>query len=330
MKKLVIVAAVLSVAVALLYVFGPREPVDLAVDVDTEAIVADPVAYLEKTESTVDGIREGMAKEIVYAFPNSRAKTPFALVYLHGFSASKNEIRPVPDEIASRLGANLFLTRLAGHGQDGAAMGRATVNDWMNDVAEALAIAETLGERTIVIGTSTGATLATLAATEPGLRDKIDAIIQVSPNYALKNKTARVLDFPFAERIVNLVEGKERSFEPVNELHATNWTPTYPTRSLMPMAAVMREVRGRTVENIDVPTLFIFDEEDTVVDHDRTRAVAARWGKARGVPVHIELLHGTDDPYRHVIAGDSLSPSTTDEAIELMIAWIDTLDPASP
>ena len=320
-----IVVAVLIVALAVLFVAGPREPVDLTVRADRDAVGADPVAYLAAREAEVRALRPELAKEIVYAFPRTRAKTPLAIVYVHGFSASKGELRPVPDEVARELGANLFLTRLTGHGADGAAMAEATVNDWINDLAEALDVAEALGERTVVIGVSTGATLAALAAAEPGLAGRIDALVQVSPNYRVRNRLAFVLDLPFAEWIAPTLGGAERSFEPVNERHAANWTSRYPTVATLPMAALVREVRGRTFENIDVPTLFVFDEGDTVVDHEATRAVAARWGRATGATVHIELIEGTGDPYRHVLAGDALSPGTNERAIAIITGWIETL-----
>ena len=67
-------------------------------------------------------IRPGLQKEIVWANPATKTKTPLAIVYIHGFSASKGEVRPLPDKVASALGANLFFTRLTGHGEDGAAM----------------------------------------------------------------------------------------------------------------------------------------------------------------------------------------------------------------
>ena len=329
-----IVVTVLLVALAVLFVAGPREPVDLTVATgrDREAILADPVAYLAQREAGVPNLRPGMEKEIVWAFPRTRAKTPLAIVYLHGFSASKEEIRPVADEVARELGANLYYTRLTGHGADGAAMAEAAVNDWVNDLAEALDVADALGERTVVIGTSTGATLAALGASEPGLAERIDALVQISPNYRVRNRLAFVLDLPFAEWIAPTLGGAERSFETVNERHAANWTSRYPTVATLPMAALVREVRGRTVENVEVPTLFVFDEGDEVVDHAATRAVAARWGSATGARVNIELIDGVEDPSRHVIAGDSLSPGTTERAIAVIADWIASLDlaPVSP
>ena len=322
--------AILIVALAVLFVIGPREPVDLTVASHRAAIMADPVGFLAKREADAPSLRPSLAKEIVYAFPRTRAKTPIALVYLHGFSASKEELRPVADEVARELGANLFYTRLTGHGADGAAMGAATVNDWFNDLVEALDVADALGEHTVLIGTSTGATLAALAATEPSLAGRIDAVVQISPNYKVRNRLAFVLDLPFAEWIAPTLGGSERSFEPVNERHAASWTSRYPTVATLPMAALVRETRGRTFENISVPTLFVFDEGDTVVDHDVTREVAARWGAATGARVNIELIETTEDPYRHVIAGDALAPATTERAIAIIAAWIASLELDSP
>ena len=92
-------------------------------------------------------IRPGLQKEIVWADPATKAKTPLAIVYIHGFSASKGEVRPLPDKVAAALGANLFYTRLTGHGQDGAAMANGSVNAWINDYAEAIAIGRAIGDR---------------------------------------------------------------------------------------------------------------------------------------------------------------------------------------
>ena len=152
-------------ALGLGFLLGPREPVDTRVTFDPAKVGSDPDAYLAKSESEVAGIRDGLQKEIIWAFPNSKAKTKLAIVYIHGFSASKGEIRPVPDKVAAALGANLFYTRLTGHAQNGPAMAVATVNHWVNDYAEALAVGRSIGERVIIIAPSTGAGLATWAAT---------------------------------------------------------------------------------------------------------------------------------------------------------------------
>ena len=152
------------------FLLGPRVKVDTTVRFDPAAIGADPEAYLAG-RGRGEEHPAGQQKEIVWANPATKAKTPMAIVYVHGFSASKWEVRPLPDKVAAALGANLFYTRLTGHGQDGAAMAEGSVNAWINDYAEAIAIGRAIGDKVVVIGTSTGASLATWAASQPGLRE---------------------------------------------------------------------------------------------------------------------------------------------------------------
>src|SRR5258706_14686411 len=49
---------------------------------------------------------------------SSKTKTEYSIVYLHGFSASQEEGRPIHTNIAKEFGCNLYLSRLAGHGID--------------------------------------------------------------------------------------------------------------------------------------------------------------------------------------------------------------------
>ena len=60
-----------------------------------------------------------------------RRQTELALVYLHGFSASRQETAPLSEDLARQLGANLFVTRLSGHGRSPQAMGEPSVRDWL-------------------------------------------------------------------------------------------------------------------------------------------------------------------------------------------------------
>ena len=96
------------------------------------------------TEQQFPDIRPGAAKRILWAGEKG-ARTPLAIVYIHGFSGSAEEIRPVPDEVARTLGANLYFSRLAGHGRRPAAMAEPDAGDWIEDMAEAMAIGRRLG-----------------------------------------------------------------------------------------------------------------------------------------------------------------------------------------
>ena len=84
------------------------------------------------------------------------AKTKTSIVVMHGFSATSEEIRPLPDLVAKELGANIYFMRFKGHGRDGNALASATAGDWLEDTAEAMEIGRRIGEKVIIIGTSMG------------------------------------------------------------------------------------------------------------------------------------------------------------------------------
>lgn len=191
-RRIVLAVLGLVAFLSLAFVLGPRVPVDTTIRFDPSVFGDDPQAYVAKAEAAIPGIRDGLEKEIVWANPIVHARTPLSIVYIHGFSASKGEVRPLSNEVADQLDANLFYTRLTGHGQDGAAMTQGSVNAWINDCEEALAIGRAIGDKVIVISTSTGSSLATWAATQPGASDGVAAIAFISPNFGVQASGAEV------------------------------------------------------------------------------------------------------------------------------------------
>ena len=320
-KRVIYGFLLVVMALGLGFLLGPRETVNTRVSFDPARIGSDPDAYLAAGEAQVAGIRDGLQKEIIWAYPNSKAKTKLAIVYIHGFSASKGEIRPVPDKLAAALGANLYYTRLTGHGQNGPAMAVATVNDWVNDFAEAMAIGRMIGEKVIIIATSTGAGLATWAAAQPELSNDVAAMVFVSPNYGVQASGSFLLTMPWGRQLANLLIGPEREFTPANELHGKFWTPKYPTNAVLPMAALTKLARDVMVENIKVPALFVFTETDKVVRPDLTKARIVRWG----AKTETLVVENPDDPYQHVVAGDALSPNKTEEVSAKALEFIQSL-----
>ena len=184
-------------------------------------------------------------------------------------------------------------------------MASASVNDWLNDTAEAIEIGSRIGEKVMLVTTSTGGTLATLAATRPELRDRIAGIVFVSPNFGIRSRLAGLLTIPFARAILPRIAGSERSFDPANEGHAQNWTTRYPTVAVLPMAALVRHVRTLPLGDVEIPALFVFHPDDQVVNPAVTETVIERWGG----PVTVMRVDSSGDDYNHVIAGDILSPA---------------------
>ena len=318
MRKIRYGLVALAAAIAAAWGFGPRVETNAVTSCDPASIGTDPDAYLAASEAKVSDVHDNLQKEIIWAYPASKAKTPLAIIYIHGFSASKNETRPVPDMAAKALGANLYFTRLTGHGIDGNALANATVNDWAHDMAEALAVGKMIGEKVIVIGVSTGAGLATWAASDAALTNQIDGMVFISPNYGVQAGGAWLLTMPFGEQLANVIVGKERTFETHNDQHKRYWTWSYPTKALLPMAALTELAAETVVENIRQPVLMIYSETDTVIRPDLVKSVAGRWGGN----AELYALPKNDDPSSHVIAGDALSPSTNKEVADKIVEWV--------
>ena len=214
MSKSRIISIIIFVLIAI-FLVGPRVPIDKTVH--AVELPADLDAYLAESEAQFTDIKPNTEKTIIWADP-AKAKTDVAVVYVHGFSSSRQETAPVSDLVAAELGANLFYTRLVGHGRSDDAMAEASVNDWLNDTAEAIAIGEALGEQLVIISASTGATVVThLAATGQIAEDAI--LVFSSPNYGPTDYASELLLWPWAENIARMVTGPYRSFEPYNEEH---------------------------------------------------------------------------------------------------------------
>lgn len=300
------------------WVTAPEEPVDRRVDFDPAVIGPDIPAYLAASEARFGDIRPGVEKRVSWAGAPG-VKTPIAVVYVHGFSATSEEIRPVPDRVAAALGANLYFTRLTGHGRAGDAMAEATAGGWIEDMAEAMAIGRRIGERVLVISTSTGATLAAIAATDPVLSEGMAGVILVSPNFGIANPAAKILDLPWARVWGPLLAGERRSFPPSNPAHGQFWTTDYPTLALFPMAALIREAKAQDYARATLPVLLIYSPNDSVIDVAAIPAIRDAWGG----PVQEEqrIMGPGDDPNSHVIAGDILSPGQTGPTVDLILAW---------
>ena len=322
LKWLMRVLLVLIMAGLGLWLFGPYEPVNMQVGFDETVIGSDVDAYYAAREARFNDIRPGNHKRMVW-FGERGVKTPQVLVYVHGFSASAQELRPVPDMMADALGANLVYMRLTGHGRSGAAMATATGQAWMTDLAEALAVARQVGDEVILLSTSTGGTIVALAALQPELMRQVKGAIFVSPNFAIGDPLAPLLNVPAARYWLPLVAGRTWSFEPRNDLQKQFWTTSYPSIAILPVAALVKEVWQQDWTQVGLPALFWYSDADTVVRPAATDTMAARWGGDVSV-VKVVLGEG-DDPNSHVVAGAILSPSQTDKTVSNMVRWIDTL-----
>lgn len=325
LKWLLGIGLVLAIVGVAVWFTAPRDNWPNAAQIESPEPGDDLDAWLATREGAFDDLTPGTEKRIVWAGePGERRGV--ALVYLHGYSATRQEIAPVAETLAQRMGANLFETRLAGHGRDGQALAGAGLTDWATDIAEAMAIARRLGDRIVLIGTSTGASLAVLAAADPAYADEIDALVMLSPNFEINNDQAWLLDLPYARHYLPAVMGETREWEPQNEAHGRFWTTRYPTEALFAMRAVQTAARDADHGAIHTPALIFYAAGDQVVLAAATAHVIQNWGGR----VDAHLIEQAEDPSQHVIAGDILSPGMTGFTVETALAWLRDLGLAQP
>ncbi len=301
------------------WLVGPYEDADLTASFDDSQLDEGVDTYFATSEARYDDITPGVQKQAIWAGA-PEVETAWSVLYVHGFSATAQEIRPVPDDVANALGANLILTRLAGHGRSSDAMAEGSVPAWMGDVAEGLAVARKTGDRVLVISTSTGGTLMAAAAMDEKLMQDVAGIVMISPNFGVNNPLASLLTWPAARYWLPKLAGERRSFEPANEGQATYWTTEYPSFAAMPMGALIKAVNTLDLRQTKVPALFWFSPDDQVVRPDVTVKVAQKWGGP--VTVVNPVLGAQDDAFAHVIAGDILSPSQTGVTVRGILEWV--------
>lgn len=314
---------VVLLAGGVIYWFGPREEVNLHPDFDARKFGEGVQVYFESTESAFDDIVPGVEKRVIWQDGYKEQRTPVSVLYVHGFSASSEEIRPVPDMVADALGANLVYTRLQGHGRSGDAMAEGTASGWMQDYAEGLAAARAVGDRVVVISTSTGGTLAAAAALDEDLSRDVVGLVFVSPNFGVNTTAAWLPGLPWARHWLPLIMGQDRDVSgPIPEKNKY-WSTVYPWEAVVPLTVLVEAVNELDFAEAKTPALFWFSDDDKVVRPDRTHRVAEAWGAP--ATVHLVTMGPGDDPSSHVIAGRLMSPGQTDVTVAGILGWLKEL-----
>ncbi|MBN8719214.1 MAG: alpha/beta fold hydrolase [Sediminibacterium magnilacihabitans] len=200
-SRILLIIAILSI----IFLLGPR-PSKPVYNKDLPAVPA-IAAGLEQYVTHIEAahkVKPDNEARIVWANDSLKQKTPYAIVYLHGFSASQAEGNPLHRDIAREFGCNLYLSRLADHGIDTSdALVHMTADDLWETAKQAYSIGKQLGDKVILMGTSTGGTLALqLAAAYPD----IAGLILLSPNIAINDPNAWMLNDHWGLQIARLVK----------------------------------------------------------------------------------------------------------------------------
>jgi len=206
---------------------------------------------------------------IVWFNDSTQAPTEYVVVYLHGFSASQEEGDPVHIDFAKKIGANLYLSRLDAHGIDTThPLGSFTAEGLWNSAKQAYAIGKKLGKKVILMSTSTGGTVALkLCAEYPD----IFASILLSPNIAINDSKAWMLNNPWGKQIAEAIVGKFRVIPDTTAAFKQYWNQRYVTASAVQLEELLETtMKASLFERIKTPTLLLYfykseEEQDPVV-----------------------------------------------------------------
>lgn len=318
MKKRI--ALLIFAALSLTVLLGPKVKVDR--NINPVELPPDLDRYLAESESRFKDIVPGTEKKIIWNNPAKKDKTKISIIYLHGFSATRPEVSPLCENIAKSLSANLYFTRLRGHGRGTEAMKGITVNDWLTDTVEAVEIGRRIGEKVIIISTSTGGTLTAWYGLEKDTKD-ILGVVMISPNFYPARSSSRILTWPWGKQLGRLILGEYREWKPQNEMHAKYWTYRQPSEIAVTMMGLVDMLMKMDFSKFNLPMLMIVSPKDKVVNVPLAKK---RFEEASSRVKEIYEVTDSVDGSSHVVAGDILSPNTTGKLSSEITRFIRALD----
>ena len=306
MRKLKIGFFILINLVAI-YLLGPHPEKPYFDDVLT--VISAQIAldeYVSKNESVYKTKPNNEAR-IVWA-DSTHQTTDYAIVYLHGFSASQMEGDPVHVNIAKQFHCNLYLSRLAEHGLRGSdALQNLTAENLWESAKDAYAIGKKLGKKVILMSTSTGGTLALqLAASFP----EIAGLILYSPNIEIYNPSAPMLNDPWGLQIARLVQGgKYNNIKYQHKDYPKYWNTHYRLEATVALENLIEAtMTEKLFKKINQPclTLYYYKDEahqDKVVKVTATQKMFAQIS----TPEHLKVIKAMPNTGNHVIASPLVS-----------------------
>lgn len=312
MKKILIGLLVLVAVLAGGYLLGPR-PAPPKKEFPAPALPAsltDLERDLATQERATPGLKPGCEARIVWASDSLKQKTPYTLLYLHGFSASPGgEGDPVAFNVANTFGCNLYLARMAGHGVDrgDSTMATLTTDEYLASAERALAVAKKLGDTVVVVGTSAGGALTLwLASRHPEIR----AAVTYSPCIEIFDPNAKLIDDHWGLQLARFITGKQHNdIQNPNEGQRRFWTTHYRLEGVQMLQNFLtHEMTPETFKKVTCPVLLCYyykneDEQDKVV----SVPAMLRMFDALSTPAALKRKENLPSTARHEMASKYLS-----------------------
>lgn len=304
MKRFLKIIAAVVALLAIVYFLGPKPAAPLynnnLIQVPSEPAALE--SYIRNKEAT-HKVKPDNEARIVWANDSTKAKTPYVIVYLHGFSASQEEGNPVHRNIAKQFGCNMYLARLSEHGIDTTnALVNMTATSLWESAKEAYAIGKQLGDKVILMGTSTGGTVALELASN---FDDVAGLVLYSPNIAINNPSAFLTNNPWGLQIARMVMGgKENILKNRTDTYKKYWNHQYRLEAVVELQELLETTMIPSHFNkIKCPllTLYYFKDEKNQDPVVKVSAMKEMF-EAVGTPANLKRMIPIPEAGNHVLA----------------------------
>jgi pimeloyl-ACP methyl ester carboxylesterase len=228
---------------------------------DSPSVVEQYVLY----DESLHHLKPDNEARIIWANDSTKEITEYCIVYLHGFSASQKEGDPVHRNIAAEFGCNLYLSRLADHGIDTSEqLVNLTADKYWESAKKALAIGKKLGRKVILMGTSTGASLALQLAGD--FPNDVASLILLSPNIAINDPFAWILNDPWGLQIARLVKhGKYMVSDDDRPQYRRYWNKPYRLEAAVALEEYLATAMTReNFKKVIQPVLLLYYYRDEI------------------------------------------------------------------
>lgn len=233
---------------------------------------------------------------IIWQNDSLKQKTKYAIVYLHGFTASQEEGNPTHLDFAKYIGANMYLSRLSEHGlQSPEPLLNMTATSLWESAKEAYAIGKKLGDSVILMGTSTGGTLALMLAAEQ--YPEIAGMVLLSPNIRINDNAAFILNNHWGVQLARLIKsGNTIQAKDTTSIYRKYWYTPYRIEGAAQLQQMLEDKMNKeTFKEVKQPALLMYYYKDDV-HQDSVVKVSAMLDMFENISTPVNKKHAVAIP----------------------------------
>ena len=242
--------------------------------------------------------------------------------FLPGFSTTNYQQRVFFEKLSKELNANIFLSRLSGHGRTYPGSKQMHADNYLDDTVEAIEIAKQLGDKVILAGFSLGGALTTAASFEKKFSEDLDGVILFAPAYIGTFRNTSM--WLYAATFLDKIELDCNNYINASEIYDCNKysTNVFEVLDGAEGGKIMNAIQEKDFTSNNVASLSFFDYDDTVLNSYETEKRLKLLNNKNNKIVAVNS--GSKDITQHFIVG-FLNPELDEFYIKEISDWINNL-----